>query len=234
MGGNGVTFGPVVFYDGQGLMVKKKSKITRIKDLNNSNICVGSGTTTEQNLNDTFQEMKLNYKPIKYQDLDQVVAGYLQGRCNAMTSDRSQLAAARSGFKNPNDHIILNKVMSKEPLAPATIGGDQKLSDAIRWIIFTLFEAEERGITKNNIDQKIRLAQGNSSLTSLRRFLEIDSGLGEKLGIPKGFVSRIIKSTGNYQEIYNRNLGPNTSLPIKRGLNNNYKNGGLMISPPLK
>ncbi len=147
-GGNGLTFAPVVFHDGQGLMVKKESNISSLKDLANKSICVGSGTTTEQNINDAFESASLPYTPIKYQDLNQVVAGYLQGRCSAMTSDRSQLAAARSGFKNPKEHIILDDVLSKEPLAPASDGQDQKLADAMRWVVFSLISAEEQGITK--------------------------------------------------------------------------------------
>ena len=152
LGGNGLTFSPVIFYDGQGLMVKKNSGVNNIKDLANKSICVGSGTTTEQNINDAFESIGIPYTPIKYQDLNQVIAGYLQGRCAAMTSDRSQLAAARSGFKDPKKHIILPDVLSKEPLAPASEGNDHKLSDAMRWIIYALIEAEEKGITKANID----------------------------------------------------------------------------------
>ena len=140
-GGNGLSFAPVVFYDGQGLMTKKESNIKSIEDLENKSICVGSGTTTEQNINDVFESKSLQYTPIKYQDLNQVIAGYLQGRCSAMTSDRSQLAAARSGFKNPEDHIILENILSKEPLSPASDGTDNKLADALRWIIFTLITA---------------------------------------------------------------------------------------------
>ncbi len=234
IGGNGVTFAPVIFHDGQGIMVKKSRNIKNIKDLDGGSICVGSGTTTEQNLNDSFQELKIDYSPIKYQDLDQVVAGYLQGRCKAMTSDRSQLAAARSGFPNPSNHIILEYTMSKEPLAPASIGGDQKLSDAMRWVIYALIEAEEKGITSLNIDEKLNEAEANKNLSSIRRLLGVDSGLGEKLGLSDDFVVKIIKSTGNYGEIYERNLGPKSNLPIKRGYNNLYTKGGLLISPPLK
>ena len=234
IGGNGVTFAPVIFHDGQGIMVKKNRQIKEIQELDEATICVGSGTTTEQNLNDTFQELKINYNPIKYQDLDQVVAGYLQGRCKAMTSDRSQLAAARSGFSSPNDHIILEYTMSKEPLAPASIGGDQKLSDAMRWVIYALIEAEEKGITKDNINQKLEEAKSDQNLSSIRRLLGVDSGLGEKLGLPDDFVVKIIKSTGNYGEIYERNLGPESNLPIRRGLNKLYTKGGLLISPPIK
>ncbi len=234
VGGNGVTFGPVIFHDGQGLLVKEESNIKDIKDLNNKNICVGSGTTTEQNLNDYFQERRINYTPIKYQDLNQVVAGYLQGRCAAMTSDRSQLAAARSGFTKPNKHYILSDVLSKEPLAPASLGGDQELSDAMRWVIYALFNAEELGINKDNVQNKLTSAKADVNLTSLRRFLGIDGGLGSKLGLSNDFVVKIISSTGNYSEIYNRHLGPDSNVPIPRGLNNSYTKGGLLISPPLK
>ena len=231
-GGNGLSFAPVVFYDGQGLMVKKESNISNIEDLQNKSICVGSGTTTEQNINDVFESKSLPYTPIKYQDLNQVIAGYLQGRCSAMTSDRSQLAAARSGFKNPEEHIILKNVLSKEPLSPASDGADNKLADALRWIIFTLITAEEEGITKANIDEKVKLAKNNPQLKSLRRFLGVDGGLGEKIGVSNDFTINVIKATGNYGEIYERNLGEDSDVPIPRELNQLFKNGGLHFSPP--
>jgi len=231
-GGNGLSFAPVVFYDGQGLMVKKESNIESLEDLENKSICVGSGTTTEQNINDVFESKSLQYTPIKYQDLNQVIAGYLQGRCSAMTSDRSQLAAARSGFKNPEDHIILENILSKEPLSPASDGTDNKLADALRWIIFTLITAEEEGITKENIDEKVKLAKNNPQLKSLRRFLGIDGGLGEKIGLSNDFTVNVIKASGNYGEIYERNLGKDSNVPISRELNELFKNGGLHFSPP--
>ena len=231
-GGNGLSFAPVVFYDGQGLMVKKESNISDIEDLKNKSICVGSGTTTEQNINDVFESKSLPYTPIKYQDLNQVIAGYLQGRCSAMTSDRSQLAAARSGFKNPEEHIILKNILSKEPLSPASDGADNKLADALRWIIFTLITAEEEGITKGNIDEKVKLAKNNPQLKSLRRFLGVDGGLGEKIGLRNDFTINVIKATGNYGEIYERNLGEDSDVPIPRQLNQLFKNGGLHFSPP--
>ena len=230
--GNGLSFAPVVFYDGQGLMVKKESNISNIEDLQNKSICVGSGTTTEQNINDVFESKSISYTPIKYQDLNQVIAGYLQGRCSAMTSDRSQLAAARSGFRNPEEHIILKNVLSKEPLSPASDGSDNKLADALRWIIFTLITAEEEGITKENIDEKVKLAKNNPQLKSLRRFLGIDGGLGEKIGLSNDFTINVIKASGNYGEIYERNLGVNSNVPIPREINKLFKNGGLHFSPP--
>ena len=232
LGGNGLTFAPVVFHDGQGLMVKKGSGINSLNGLANKSICVGSGTTTEQNINDAFESALLPYKPIKFQDSTQVEAAYLQGRCSAMTSDRSQLAAARSGFKNPKEHIILDYVLSKEPLSPASDGQDQKLADAMRWIVFALISAEEQGITKSNIDETVELAKNNPQLKPLRRFLGIDGRLGEQIGLSNDFVVKVIRETGNYGEIYDRNLGQNSEVPIPRGLNELYSNGGVHISPP--
>ena len=231
-GGNGLSFAPIVFYDSQGIMVKKESNIKNIQDLKNKSICVGSGTTTEQNINDIFESKSIPYNPIKYQDASQVSASYLQGRCSAMTSDRSQLASARAGFPNPEEHIILKDVLSKEPLSPASDGTDNKLADALRWIIFTLITAEEEGITKENIEEKVRLAKNNPKLKSLRRFLGVDGGLGEKLGLRNDFTINVIKATGNYGEIYERNLGEDSDVPIPRELNQLFKNGGLHFSPP--
>ena len=231
-GGNGLSFAPVVFYDGQRIMVKKESNIKKIQDLNNKSICVGSGTTTEQNLNDFFESKSLPYIPIKYQDPSQVSAGYLQNRCAAMTSDHSQLISARSGFPNPENHIILESVLSKEPLSPASDGKDNKLADALRWIIYTLITAEEEGITKENIDEKVKLAKNNLQLKSLRRFLGVDGGLGEKIGLRNDFTINVIKATGNYGEIYKRNLGEDSNVTIPRELNQLFKNGGLHFSPP--
>ena len=230
--GNGLIFAPVIFYDGQGVMVKKSSKLNTLEGLAGKSICVGSGTTTEQNINDVFEGKSLPYTPIKYQDVNQVRLGYLQGRCAAMTADRSQLAAVRFEFKNPKAHIILDDVLSKEPLAPASAEGDQLLSDAMRWIIFALFTAEEKGITQSNINEKLELAKNNPQMKPLRRFLGVEGDLGNKLGLPNNFVVKVITSTGNYGEIYNRHLGPNSKVPIPRGLNNIYKGGGLHYSPP--
>jgi general L-amino acid transport system substrate-binding protein len=233
-GGNGLSFAPVVFHDGQGLMVKASSGINRLDDLANQAICVGSGTTTEQNLNDAFEARGISYKPIKYQDLNQVVAGYLQDRCSAMTSDRSLLAAARSGFADPQSHRILDDVLSKEPLAPASVGGDQRLADAMRWVVYALITAEELGITQANVLNRLEEAKRRPELTGLRRFLGVDGGLGEKLGLPDDFVVKVIERTGNYGEIYSRHLGDNSQVPIPRGPNRLAADGGVMVAPPFQ
>ena len=232
VGGNGLRFGPVVFRDGQGLMVNATSGVRALADLSGKSICVGSGTTTEQNLNDAFASEGLPYTPIKYQDLNQVVGGYLQGRCEAMTSDRSQLAAARSGFSDPQAHLILDDRISKEPLAPAVVGGDQSMGDAMTWVVNALIEAEERGITQANVDAVVKQAAADPSQTALRRFLGVDPGLGRKLGLADDFVVQMIRATGNYGEIYDRHLGPDSVVAIPRGANRLGGEGGLMISPP--
>ena len=232
VGGNGLRFAPVVFHDGQGLIVNAARGVRSLDDLSGKAICVGSGTTTEQNLNDAFASKGLPYTPIKYQDLNQVVGGYLQGRCEAMTSDRSQLAAARSGFNDPQQHVILDDRLSKEPLAPAVVGGDQPMGDAMTWVIYALIEAEERGITQRNLDAVVEQAEADPSQTALRRFLGVDAGLGRKLGLPDDFVVQVIRATGNYGEIYDRHLGPESAVAIPRGANRLAGDGGLMISPP--
>ena len=231
-GGNGLSFAPTVFHDGQGLMVSVGSGARSMADLSGKAICVGSGTTTEQNLNDAFAAKGLPYTPIKYQDLNQVVGGYLQGRCAAMTSDRSQLASARSGFKDPQQHLILEDLLSKEPLAPAVVGGDQRMADATNWVVYALIEAEERGITQANLDKVLEQATADPSQAALRRFLGVDGGLGAKLGLPDDFVVQVIRATGNYGEIYNRHLGPGGAVTIPRGPNRLAGEGGLMIAPP--
>ena len=233
-GGNGVAFAPVVFHDGQGLLVRRDSGIKRLEDLRNQTICVGSGTTTEQNLNDVFQVKGIPYKPVKYQDLNQLVAGYLQNRCAAMTSDRSQLASARSSFEQPSHHQILPEVLSKEPLAPLSSGGDQRLADAMRWVVYALVTAEEMGITQNNVDAKLQEAINDPSKTALRRLLGVEGELGSKLGLPNDFVVSVLKATGNYGEIYNRHLGPQSAVPIPRGLNQLHRDGGVLIAPPFQ
>lgn len=231
-GGNGLSVGPVVFHDGQGLIVPTDSGVRSLDDLSGKAICVGSGTTTEQNLNDAFSARGLPYTPIKYQDLNQVVGGYLQGRCAAMTSDRSQLAAAQSGFADPTAHRILEERLSKEPLAPAVVGGDQRMADAQSWVVYALIEAEERGITQANVDTMVAKAKGDPSQAALRRFLGVDGGLGSKLGLSDDFVVQVIRATGHYGEIYDRHLGPDSAVTIPRGANRLADDGGLMIAPP--
>jgi len=233
-GGNGLEFAPTIFFDGQGVMVPIASGITNLKGLAGKTICVENGTTTELNLADRFRELGVAYTPLKYQSGDQTFGAYLQGRCAAVTSDRSRLAAVKTSFPNPANHIILGDVLSKEPLGPVTVNNDSGISDALRWVIFATMQAEESGINSKNLKEKLAFAKANPNQADLRRFLGVEGDLGSQLGLAVDFVPRVIASVGNYGEIYDRNVGQGSRLKLERGLNRSYKDGGLIYSPPFR
>ncbi len=242
----GLEFAPVVFYDGQGIMVKKSSKIKSLEDLKNASICIQVGTTHEANLTEQLGKRNISYKPITFDEVNATFAAYQSGRCAAVTADRSALSARRTLFPNPNDHILLDVFLSKEPLAPAVRDGDSRWSNAVRWIVYSTIAAEELGIDSQNIQQNLdaKNAPQNSNLESnpesnpeIERFLGIagkSSNLGQNMGLSNDFARRVIKHVGNYGEIYNRNLGSSTKLNIDRGLNKLWTNGGLLYAPPFR
>jgi len=233
-GGNGLSFAPTTFYDGQGVMVGAGSGVKSLKDLAGKPICVETGTTTELNLADRMREIKAPYTPLKFQTSDQTYAAYLQGRCEAVTSDRSQLAGKRSSFPDPGAHTLLPDVLSKEPLAPATTNADPAWADAVRWVVFALMQAEESGITQANIDAKLAEAKASTNLADLRRFLGVEGDFGKHLGLPADFVVKAVKAVGNYGEIFERNVGTGSPLGLERGLNRQWNQGGLLYSPPFR
>ena len=233
-GGNGLSFAPTTFYDGQGVMVPVASGIKTLKDLAGKPICVESGTTTELNLADRMREINAPYTPLKFQTGDQTYAAYLQGRCVAVTSDRSQLAAKRTAFPNPAAHTLLPEVLSKEPLTPATVNGDPGWADAVRWTIYALMQAEELGITQANVASKVAEAKANPNLADLRRFLGIEGDFGKQLGLAPDFVVKAIQAVGNYGEVFERSVGQGSPLKLERGLNRQWKQGGLIYSPPFR
>ncbi len=223
----GLEFAPTIFYDGQGMMVKKASGAKELADLNNKSICVQSGTTTELNLADQMNKRGINYTPVVFENPDALYAAYEQGRCEGATSDRSALIARRASLPQPDDHVVLDVVMSKEPLAPAVANGDSTWSDTIKWITYALIQAEEFGITQENLS-----SFENSNDPSIKRFLGLEGNLGEDMGLPKDFAARVIKHVGNYGEIYQRNIGE--PLGLERGPNKLWTNGGLLYSPPFR
>jgi len=233
-GGNGLSFAPTTFYDGQGVMVPVASGIKTLKELAGKPICVESGTTTELNLADRMREINAPYTPLKFQTGDQTYAAYLQGRCVAVTSDRSQLAAKRTAFPNPAAHTLLPEVLSKEPLTPATVNGDPGWADAVRWTIYALMQAEELGITQANVASKVAEAKANPNLADLRRFLGIEGDFGKQLGLAPDFVVKAIQAVGNYGEMFERSVGQGSPLKLERGLNRQWKQGGLIYSPPFR
>jgi general L-amino acid transport system substrate-binding protein len=221
-------FGPTIFYDSQSIMTTKASGIAQLKDLAGKSVCVLGGTTTEQNLADRMRQVGIeNYNPIVSEDVDALYAAYQQGRCEAVTSDRSQLVARRSVLAQPDDHVLLDVALSKEPLGPAVIDGDSDWFDAVKWITYALIQAEEFGITSENISQF-----QNTSDPNIQRFLGLSENLGEDMGLPNDFAARAIEHVGNYGEIYDRNIGK--PFKLERDLNQLWTNGGLLYSPPFR
>ncbi len=228
-GAVGMAFAPVVFYDGQGIMVRKNSGITTVAGLKDKAICTQTGTTNEQNIADRMASLGINYQLVVFEDINVAYATYLQGRCQGVTSDRSQLVSRRSQFPDAEQHLILEETISKEPLAPAVAPGDPNWSDLVNWIIYSTIYAEELGITSENVEE-----MANSTNPEIRRFLGTEGNLGQDLGLSNDFAQRTIRHVGNYGEIYNRHLGPETPLNLDRGLNKLWTDGGLMYSPPFR
>ncbi|MDJ0556050.1 MAG: amino acid ABC transporter substrate-binding protein [Microcoleaceae cyanobacterium MO_207.B10] len=225
----GLEFAPTVFYDGQSIMLRADSGIKTIQDFQDKSICVEAGTTTELNLTDNLRQRNIEAETLTFQQADPAYAAYADGRCDGMTSDKSQLLHRRVTFPNPEQHIILNISLSKEPLSPAVVNNDSAWFDVVKWVIYALIEAEELGITQANVDE-----EKNSDDPTIRRFLGVEGNLGEGLGLTNDFTYRVIKQVGNYGEIYDRNLGENSPYKLPRGQNNLWKNGGLLYSPPFR
>lgn len=224
-------FTVVTFYDGQGMMVRSDSGFTTLEDLDGATVCVTTGTTTELNLADAFRQRGLEFTAVTFEDTSAVYGAYEDGRCDAATSDKSQLAAVRSGFANPDDHFIMDVTISKEPLTPAVPHGDEKWFDLVKMTIWGLINAEELGITSQNVDQML-----TSENVEVRRLLGVEGSFGqEDLGLATDFIANVIRAVGNYGEIYDRYMGPNgISFTLDRGLNKLWTDGGLIYAPPLR
>jgi general L-amino acid transport system substrate-binding protein len=224
-----LSFAPVVFYDGQGMMVRQTSGIKSLKDLQGKAICTQTGTTNEQNLTDQMRKLEVTYKSVVFEDVDATFAAYAQGRCDGVTSDRSQLISRRTKLPQPTQNVILPELLSQEPLAPAVSDGDDQWAAVVRWTVFALFEGENLGITSQNMGQF-----ANTKDPVVRRFLGQEGDLGKGLGLTNDFAARVIKAVGNYGEVYARNLGPQTPLNLARGVNKPFSQGGLLYAPPFR
>jgi general L-amino acid transport system substrate-binding protein len=221
----------VTYYDGQGFMVPAKFKIKSAKQLKGQTVCVQSGTTTERNLSDYSRTHKLNLKPVVFEKFEAANAAYFSGRCVAYTTDASGLASIRNrDASNPADHVILADLISKEPLGPMVRRGDDEWFAIVKWVIYGLIEAEEYGMTQANVD-KLK----NSTLDPvIQRILGTAEDTGRLLGLDKEWMLRSLKATGNYGEIFERNLGPKSAIGLPRGLNKQWNQGGLMYAYPLR
>lgn len=226
---NGVDTTTPWFYDGQGLMVNKKLGVKDIKGLDGATLCTYPGTTSERNINDYFQTHNLKYQALIVEGAAEAKAAYLANRCDAITNDASALAATRLGFPNPNDHVILNEIISKEPLGPYVKQGETLWRQVATWTAMALIAAEEMGVTQANADEMA--ASGNPSIA---RLLGSEGNIGKDLGLSKTWALDAIKAVGNYGELFERHLGNETPLKFERGLNAQWKDGGLMYAYPFR
>jgi general L-amino acid transport system substrate-binding protein len=227
----GMTFTGTTYYDGQGFMVPVKSKIKSAKAMKGATVCVQSGTTTEKNLTDFSRANKLDLKPIVFEKQEAATGAYFSGRCVAFTTDASGLASIRNKeAKDPKEHIILPELISKEPLGPAVRRGDDEWMAIVKWVVFGLIEAEEYGISSTTVDGMVK----TSTDPVVMRIVGTSEDTGKLLGLDKDWMVRAIKTTGNYGEIFERNVGPNTSLALPRGVNNLWNKGGIVYAPPVR
>ena len=222
------------YYDGQGFMVRKNLGVSSAKQLVGASVCFSGASTAAQNIRDFFEYHEIRFVPIEISADQDVKELYAAGECDMYGTDRSGLASNRLSFDDPERHMILPEVISKEPLGPVVKYGDQQWADIVRWSIFVLFLAEEMEITQNNID-----GFKQHKNPSIQRFMGERNGeeypnLGIKLGLDKLWAYYIIKQLGNYKEIYERNVGINTPIGLNRGLNKLYIHGGLLYAPPLR
>ncbi|MEQ8370680.1 MAG: transporter substrate-binding domain-containing protein, partial [Alphaproteobacteria bacterium] len=225
----GLDFVGVIYYDGQGFMVRKDLGVTSAFELDGASVCTNLGTTTELNMADFFRANNMAYTPVLFEKADEVVAAYDAGRCDAYTTDRSGLAAQRIKLSNPDDHVVLPEIISKEPLGPVVRHGDNQWGDIVRWTLYAMIEAEELGVTSDNVG-----AMMSSDNPNIKRLLGSEGALGENLGLTNDWAARIILHVGNYGESYEANVGPATTLGLERGANALWSSGGLMYAMPMR
>ena len=226
----GLSTTAITYYDGQGFMVPTAKKIKSAKQLKGQTVCVQSGTTTEKNLTDFSKANGLNIKPVVFEKVEAATAAYFAGRCIAYTTDASGLASVRAKeAKNPDEHLILSDLISKEPLGPMVRRGDDEFRAIVTWTLNGLVEAEEYGITQANVEQ-----MKSSTDPVVQRILGTGEDTGKLLGLDKEWLARAIKTSGNYGEIFERNVGPKSAIKLPRALNNQWNKGGLMYTPPIR
>ncbi|MDD9728491.1 amino acid ABC transporter substrate-binding protein [Mameliella sp. AT18] len=225
-----VDFAGINYYDGQRFMVPKTLGVSSPTELNGKRVCVQPDTKTAMNLDEYFARNNITYEPVAVESTAQAQTFYLEGECEVFTGDASELAAIRAAFKAPGDHLLLDDVISKEPLGPVVRHGDDEWADVVRWVLNALISAEELGVTSVNIDE-MRESTDNPEIA---RLLGTSGLMGEMLGLDADWAVRAIKAGGNYGEIFARNIGETTPIGLSRGLNLQWTDGGLLYSPPFR
>jgi general L-amino acid transport system substrate-binding protein len=228
-------FAPTTFYDGQAIMVNSTVvDATSIEDLDGADVCVLQGTTTVLNLEDAARAAGITLNAQQFESGDDMYPVYEAGECDAVTSDRSQLTAQRTTFQNPDDHVILDDVLSKEPLGPVVPLGDEQWFNVVRWVVFATIEAEELGITSDNVEDQAATSENPVVQRLLGVTPEGADPFESGLGLEPDWVVTMIGQVGNYAEIYDRNLGPETAINLERGINSLWTDGGLLYAPPYR
>jgi general L-amino acid transport system substrate-binding protein len=220
----------VNYYDGQGFMVPASLGVSSAAELDGATVCIQTGTTTELNLADFFRANGISYEPVPIETGAEAAQLFLAGSCDVYTTDRSALAAQRANFPNPDDYVVLPDVVSKEPLGPLVRHGDNDWGDIARWTLNALITAEELGVTSDNIAE---MSAGTNN-PEINRLLGSEGTLGEMLGLDAEWAKRAIMSGGNYGEVFESNIGAATNIGLARGLNAQWKDGGLIYSPPFR
>ncbi|WBU64968.1 amino acid ABC transporter substrate-binding protein [Paracoccus aerodenitrificans] len=223
-------FAGINYYDGQGFMVPRSLGVSSAKELGGATICIQTGTTTELNLADYFRANNMEYQPVNIDSNAEGEQQYMAGACDAYTTDASGLAATRAAFANPDDHIILPEIISKEPLGPVVRHGDNNWGDIVRWTLYALIAAEEYGVTSANIDE----LASNSENPEVQRLLGTTGDLGAMIGLDADWAKRAIKASGNYGEIFAKTIGEETPIGLARGLNAQWTQGGLIYAMPFR
>ena len=226
----GLNFAGVNYYDGQGFLVTKNLGVKSALELNGASFCIQAGTTTELNLADYFRSNKMEYTPITFDTSDQTVKAFEAGRCDALTSDQSQLYALRIKLEDPKSAMVLPEVISKEPLGPVVRQGDDEWFNIVKWSLFAMVNAEELGVTSANVDDMM----ANSTDPNVRRLLGVEGVKGEWMGLPDNWGYSIVRHVGNYGEAFERNVGKGSPLGISRGLNALWSKGGIQYAPPIR
>ena len=226
---SGLVFAGVTYYDGQGFMAPKSRKLTSALELDGSKVCMQKGTTSESNAADFFETNHINYELVESDTVADVVSNYLDGKCNVLSTDESQLFALRSQFPKPGEHSILPDVISKEPLGPVVRQDDMQWFNIVKWVNFALIDAEEMGVSSKTIDESLK-----SQKPGVKRLVGTEGDFGKPIGLSNDWAANMIRAVGNYGEIFDRNVGVQTKLAIPRGLNELWNNGGIQYAPPIR
>jgi len=226
-----LTFLPINYYDGQGFLIRKDLGVTSAKDLDGASICIQTGTTTELNLADFFRVNNISYEPVAIETNEEGIANYSANRCDVYTTDASGLASTRAALEDPSAHVILPEIISKEPLGGAVRHGDDQWADIGKWVVNAIIAAEELGVTQANVAELAKEAGNNPSIN---RMLGTEGNMGEMIGLDKQWAVRAISTVGNYAESFNRHIGPDTPIGLARGLNAQWKDGGILYAAPIR